>query len=141
MHRALGLLKHRGRTLLDATLDLARSGGFDELLVTLGGSAGEVRSRVDLQPDVSPAAVREVAAVPTPLGARRYDDGLGPATTTSGCCPVDDPQQVRDRLDAVDYLVDDGLAMAIFLALRTIGTIAKTPDDRLVVAQAVREEA
>ncbi|GAB4106626.1 MoxR family ATPase [Micromonospora taraxaci] len=29
-----------------------------------------------------------------------------------------DAQAVRDRLDAVDYLVDDGLAMALFLALR-----------------------
>ena len=29
-----------------------------------------------------------------------------------------DPQEVRSRLDAVDYLVDDGMAMALFLALR-----------------------
>ena len=29
-----------------------------------------------------------------------------------------DPQEVRRRLDAVDYLVDEGLAMAMFLALR-----------------------
>ncbi|MGK5682100.1 AAA family ATPase [Actinoplanes sp. URMC 104] len=29
-----------------------------------------------------------------------------------------DPEEVRARLDAVDYLVDDGLAMAMFLALR-----------------------
>ena len=29
-----------------------------------------------------------------------------------------DPDEVRARLDAVDYLVDDGLAMALFLALR-----------------------
>jgi MoxR-like ATPase len=31
---------------------------------------------------------------------------------------VRDPQEVQRRLDAVDYLVDDGLAMAVFLALR-----------------------
>ncbi len=42
------LLPYRGRTLLDATVDLARSCGFDQLLVTLGGSAQAVRSRVDL---------------------------------------------------------------------------------------------
>jgi MoxR-like ATPase len=29
-----------------------------------------------------------------------------------------DAQEVRDRLDLVDYLVDDGMAMALFLALR-----------------------
>jgi molybdenum cofactor cytidylyltransferase len=42
------LLPYRGRTLLDATLDMARACGFDRLLVTLGGSAAEVRERVDL---------------------------------------------------------------------------------------------
>ena len=110
------LLPYRGRTLLDATLDVARSCGFDQLLVTLGGSAAAVRARVDLtgvqvvenpafsagcgssistavravapaadglvlllgdQPGISPDAVRRVAAVGTPLGVCRYDDGLG----------------------------------------------------------------
>jgi molybdenum cofactor cytidylyltransferase len=42
------LLPYRGRTLLDATLDLARACGFDQLLVTLGGSAQAVRDNVDL---------------------------------------------------------------------------------------------
>ncbi|BAL90999.1 hypothetical protein AMIS_57790 [Actinoplanes missouriensis 431] len=42
------LLPFRGRTLLDATLDMARACGFDELLVTLGGSAEAVRAQVDL---------------------------------------------------------------------------------------------
>jgi MoxR-like ATPase len=31
---------------------------------------------------------------------------------------VNEPREVQRRLDAVDYLVDDGLAMAVFLALR-----------------------
>ncbi|GIM90608.1 AAA family ATPase [Paractinoplanes toevensis] len=31
---------------------------------------------------------------------------------------MNDPQEVARRLDAADYLVDDGLAMAVFLALR-----------------------
>ena len=42
------LLPYRGRTLLDATLDMARACRFDELLVALGGSAAEIRDRVDL---------------------------------------------------------------------------------------------
>ncbi|MEU8243833.1 nucleotidyltransferase family protein [Actinoplanes missouriensis] len=42
------LLPFRGRTLLDATLDMARACGFDDLLVTLGGSAEAVRAQVDL---------------------------------------------------------------------------------------------
>jgi molybdenum cofactor cytidylyltransferase len=42
------LLPYRGRTLLDASLDLARACAFDQRLVTLGGSAAAVRARADL---------------------------------------------------------------------------------------------
>ncbi|GIM90607.1 nucleotidyltransferase family protein [Paractinoplanes toevensis] len=42
------LLPYRGRTLLDATLAMARRCGFDQLLVTLGGAAERVRAAVDL---------------------------------------------------------------------------------------------
>ncbi|MGR6319411.1 nucleotidyltransferase family protein [Micromonospora soli] len=42
------LLPYRGRTLLDATLELARSCRFEQLLVTLGGAVSLVRERVDL---------------------------------------------------------------------------------------------
>lgn len=42
------LLPFRGRTLLDATLDMARACGFDDLVVTLGGSAAAIRATVDL---------------------------------------------------------------------------------------------
>ena len=42
------LLEYRGRTLLDNTLDVARSCGFDQLIVALGGAAVEVRDHVDL---------------------------------------------------------------------------------------------
>ncbi|MET0424970.1 MAG: nucleotidyltransferase family protein [Actinoplanes sp.] len=42
------LLPYRGRTLLDATLTAVRACGFDQILVTLGGSAADIRRRVDL---------------------------------------------------------------------------------------------
>jgi molybdenum cofactor cytidylyltransferase len=42
------LLPYRGATLLDSTLDTARTCSFDQLLITLGGSAGQVLERVDL---------------------------------------------------------------------------------------------
>jgi molybdenum cofactor cytidylyltransferase len=42
------LLPYRGATLLDAVLDSARACGFDQLVVALGGAAGDVRSAVDL---------------------------------------------------------------------------------------------
>jgi molybdenum cofactor cytidylyltransferase len=41
-------LPYKGGTLLGSVLDCARVCGFDQLLVTLGGSAGEVRTNVDL---------------------------------------------------------------------------------------------
>ena len=42
------LLEYRGRTLLDASLDVARGSGFDQLIVALGGAADNVRATVDL---------------------------------------------------------------------------------------------
>ena len=42
------LLPFRGHTLLDATLDVARSCDFDQVLVTLGGASDQVRAKVDL---------------------------------------------------------------------------------------------
>ena len=43
------LLPYRGATLLDAVLATARACAFDQLLVTLGGSADDVRRAVDLE--------------------------------------------------------------------------------------------
>jgi molybdenum cofactor cytidylyltransferase len=42
------LLPFRGATLLDATMETARACAFDQLLVTLGGAADDVREQVDL---------------------------------------------------------------------------------------------
>ena len=42
------LLPYRGRPLLDAVLDTARSLEADQLVVALGGAGDEVRERVDL---------------------------------------------------------------------------------------------
>jgi molybdenum cofactor cytidylyltransferase len=41
------LLPFRGTTLLGATLNVARQCGFGQLLVTLGGAAGDVQTTVD----------------------------------------------------------------------------------------------
>ena len=42
------ILPYRDTTVLGATLDIARSCGFDQLIVTLGGAAQEVRAAVAL---------------------------------------------------------------------------------------------
>ncbi len=41
------LLPFRGRTLLDATLDVVRSGPFAQRMVTVGGAADSVRESID----------------------------------------------------------------------------------------------
>lgn len=42
------LLEFRGKPLLDSTLEVARSCGFDQLVVALGGAGDDVRAGVDL---------------------------------------------------------------------------------------------
>jgi molybdenum cofactor cytidylyltransferase len=42
------LLPYGSGTLLDHALETARASGFDQLIVALGGSSADVRSRVDL---------------------------------------------------------------------------------------------
>jgi molybdenum cofactor cytidylyltransferase len=42
------LLAYREGTLLGHVVDIARASRFDQLIVTLGGSAGEIRAHVDL---------------------------------------------------------------------------------------------
>src|SRR4051812_46438210 len=105
------LLAYRGRTLLDATLDMARACGFQQLLVAVGGSAAAVRERVDLSgctvvenPDFSSgcgssirSAVPHVAAdaLVLLLGDQPgIDPGdvrrLATATTPLGVCRYDD---------------------------------------------------
>ena len=43
------LLAYKGTTVLGATLDMARSCRFDQLLVTVGGARAEVANRVDFR--------------------------------------------------------------------------------------------
>ncbi len=42
------LLAYKGATILDATLDMVRQCGFDQVIVTVGGAAKEVESVVNL---------------------------------------------------------------------------------------------
>jgi molybdenum cofactor cytidylyltransferase len=71
------LLPYRDATLLDAVLDTARACGFDELVVTLGGSADAVReqvglsgARVVLNEDYGSGCASSIAAAVGTLDAR-----------------------------------------------------------------------
>ena len=224
------LLPYRGTTLLDATLNVARSCDLDQVMVTLGGAGDAVRSAVDLsdldvvdnpdfgtgcgssiaaavelldertdgvvlllgdQPGVSPATVQRLvdAAAGSPLGVCRYARrarppvlvqprgvrrparvarrqggveavGIRPLSGDRGrrrrlgaarrrhlgrlssaarprrkpggadiATPVRDAADIQARLDEVDYLVDEGLATALY------------PRDRARAAAAARGRA
>jgi molybdenum cofactor cytidylyltransferase len=71
------LLPFRSATLLDHTVGTARACGFDQLIVALGGSAAEVRSRVDLSgaevvvnPDFGEGCSSSIAAAMGALNPR-----------------------------------------------------------------------
>ncbi len=81
------LLDYRGATLLDATLATARGCGAGQVVVALGGSADEVRERVDLT---------DVDVVLNP------DFGDGCATSIRSALAA-----VRDDADGVVLLLGD----------------------------------
>ncbi len=71
------LLPYGSGTLLDHTLETARASGFDQLVVALGGSAEEVRRRVDLSgtevvenPDYGEGCSSSIAAGLSAVDAR-----------------------------------------------------------------------
>jgi molybdenum cofactor cytidylyltransferase len=97
------LLPFRGTTLLGATLDVARRCGFDQLLVTLGGAAADVRTTVDF-------AGAEVVDNPD------FSTGCG-SSISAAIAHVDDASegivlmlgdQPSVSTDAVRRLVDEG---------------------------------
>jgi molybdenum cofactor cytidylyltransferase len=101
------LLPYRGRTLLDASLDTARDCGFDQLLVTLGGAAEQVRARVDL----TGAEIVE---------NREYGTGCSSSIVTALA-------RVDERADGLVLLLGDqpGVTAAAVLAL--VGAAAGRP--------------
>lgn len=94
------LLELHGATLLDATLATAGRAGFDQVLVTLGGAADEVRERVDLS---------GVEAVTVP------DYGDGCSASLRSAIP-----RVRADADGIVLLLGDqpGVSAAAIAALR-----------------------
>jgi molybdenum cofactor cytidylyltransferase len=101
------LLAYRGRTLLDATLDMARACGFDQLLVTLGGSAEAVRAAVDLS---------GTTVVENP------DFSTGCGSSISAAVSAAD-----DRAEALVLLLGDQPGVRATDVRRLTGTAAGTP--------------
>src|SRR5439155_960539 len=123
------LLPYGEATLLDHTLATARECGFDQLLVALGGSAVEVRERVDLSG--AQVVVNEAFGEGCSSSIAAAMDALDPRANVLVLLLGDQPgvsQALRERipdaetlvrlLDGSDYLADEGLATALFIALR-----------------------
>jgi len=95
------LLPYGGATLLDHTVATARACGFDQLLVALGGSAADVRTRVDLagaevvvNPGFGAGCSSSIAAA---MGA--LDPATGVLVLLLGDQPGVEPATVRALVD------------------------------------------
>ena len=99
------LLPYGSGTLLDHALETARASGFDQLIVAIGGSSGEVRSRVDLSgaevvenPDFGEGCSSSIAAGLSALDPRAElivlmlgdQPGVTPATVRALIAGCDD---------------------------------------------------
>ena len=134
------LLPYRGRTLLDATLDMARACGFDQLVVTLGGSAQAVRDCVDLSgttivenPDFGAGCGSSIstAASATDVRVQGIVLMLG---DQPGVRPDDVRRLIRDAkatpLGVCRY--DDGLGHPFWFRREVFGDLATLHGDKAV---------
>jgi molybdenum cofactor cytidylyltransferase len=130
------LLPYRGRTLLDAILDVARACAFDQNLLMLGGSAAEVRSRADLtgftvvdNPDFSSGCGSSVRSAIAHVRA----DAL---VLLLGDQPGIDPADVRRLVDAPTPIAvcryDNGLGHPFLFRRDTFGSLAGLHGDKAV---------
>ncbi len=97
------LLAFRGATLLDATLDMARRCGFDQLLVTVGGRATDVRAGVDLggAQVVENPAFGEGCSTSIRAALDRIDPGSDGIVLLLGDQPGVQPEAVRSLVASV----------------------------------------
>jgi molybdenum cofactor cytidylyltransferase len=101
------LLPYRGTTLLDATLNLARSCGLDQVMVTLGGAGDDVRATVDLS---------KVVVVDNP------DFGAGCGSSIAAAVDVLD-----ERTDGIVLLLGDQPGVSPATVRRLVDEAAGSP--------------
>ena len=144
------LLAFRGRTLLDAALDTARACAFDQIVVALGGAASEVRELHDAlkrrcyyhwieYPGVERAAA--IVRRRVPGAAEPLVDAATSFVSSVRSLDLDKPPGLAEAIDWVAALHALGVSQVERpSALRTIGSLAKTPDDTEVVREALEGE-
>ncbi|TWD73363.1 molybdenum cofactor cytidylyltransferase [Kribbella amoyensis] len=123
------LLAYQGTTVLDATLETARDCGFDQLLVTLGVAAEQIRERVDLDGTrvvESPHADTGSSSVVPALDAvDRRTDGLvvmlgdQPGVTSAAVWSL--VAEVATPIGVTRY--DDGRGHPVWFGRETFGSL------------------
>lgn len=128
-------LPYAGGTLLGATLTVARSCGFDQLLVTLGGGAGQVRDLVDLSgcepvevPEYGTGCGSSIARAMEQVDPRA--DGL---MLLLGDQPQVRPKDVRPLGGAIGVCrYRDGLGHPFWFARELFGELSALHGDKAV---------
>jgi molybdenum cofactor cytidylyltransferase len=134
------LLPYRGRTLLDATLDVARACGFAQIMVTLGGSAQAVRDKVDLSrtdivenPEFTAGCGSSISSAARATDVR-VDAIVLMLGDQPGVRPVDVRRLIRDAagtpLGVCRY--DDGLGHPFWFRREVFGDLATLHGDKAV---------
>jgi molybdenum cofactor cytidylyltransferase len=132
------LLPYRGTTLLGATLEVARSVGFDQLIVTLGGAAPAVREAVPLDGADVVAVDDNGTGCSASLRAalERVDPRAAGIVLMLGDQPCVDPGTVR-RLategPGADIMVcryDDGVGHPFWLSRSLFGDLSQLHGDK-----------
>jgi molybdenum cofactor cytidylyltransferase len=132
------VLPYRNTTLLGATLDLARSAGFDQLIVTLGGAAPTVREAVRLDGADVVTVDDSGAGCSASLRAalERVDTRAAGIVLMLGDQPCVDPATIR-RLategPGADIMVcryDDGVGHPFWLSRTVFGDLSQLHGDK-----------
>lgn len=133
------LLDYRGRTLLDAVLATARASGLSQVVVALGGSADEVRSRVDLagvdvalNPDFGDGCSTSIRTA-----LSRVDDDVDGVVLLLGDQPGVTVETIGTLLAAREHAVgvcayDDGLGHPLWFHRSMFATLAGLHGDKAV---------
>jgi molybdenum cofactor cytidylyltransferase len=132
------LLPYRGGTLLDAALDTARQCAFDQLLVTVGSYADDVREQADLSGCTVVDSVTHTEGCSSSIVSAldQIDTRADALVLLLGDQPGVDPRTV-DRVAAVDEPVvvcryDDGIGHPFRFARGVFPELAVLHGDKAV---------
>ncbi|KAA1248823.1 nucleotidyltransferase family protein [Mycobacterium simiae] len=132
------LLPYRDTTVLGATLDVARSVGFEQLIVTLGGAAQAVRDAVPLG-GADVVAVEDFGtgcSASLRVALKRVDPRAAGIVLMLGDQPGVDPAIVQQMIaegPAADILVcrySDGIGHPFWLRRSTFSAVSRLHGDK-----------